>query len=42
MDLGLLLIIAGLIVALLVSWTLGVVLILVGLVVLLWPPLTRR
>lgn len=42
MDLGLLLIIIGLIVALLVSWTLGAVLILVGLILLLWPVATRR
>jgi hypothetical protein len=37
MELSLLLIVLGIIVAVLVSWELGVVMILIGLVLLLWP-----
>jgi hypothetical protein len=41
MELSLLLIVIGIIVAVLVSSPLGIALILVGLVLLLWPRLTR-
>jgi hypothetical protein len=40
MELSLLLIIIGIVLALLVSWPLGVLVIIVGLVLLIWPRLT--
>jgi hypothetical protein len=39
MELSLLLIIIGIVLALLVSWPLGVLVIIVGLVLLIWPRL---
>lgn len=41
MELSLLLIIIGIIVAVLVNYALGIVCILIGLVLLVWPRLTR-
>jgi hypothetical protein len=41
MDLSLLLIVIGIVIAVLVSYPLGIVCILVGLVLLVWPRLTR-
>lgn len=41
MELSLLLIVIGIVLAVLVNYALGIVLILVGLVLLLWPRLTR-
>jgi hypothetical protein len=37
MELALLLIIIGIVLAILVSWPLGIVVILIGLVLLIWP-----
>jgi hypothetical protein len=41
MDLSLLLIVIGIVLAVLVNYALGIVCILVGLVLLLWPRFTR-
>jgi hypothetical protein len=41
MDLSLLLIVIGIIVAILVNYAIGIACILVGLVLLIWPRLTR-
>jgi hypothetical protein len=41
MDISLLLIVIGIVLAVLVNYALGIVCILVGLVMLLWPRLTR-
>lgn len=42
MDLSLLLIVIGIVLAVLVNYALGIVCILVGLVLLLWPRLNTR
>jgi hypothetical protein len=42
MELPLLLIVIGIVLALLVHYALGIVVILIGLVLLLWPRLTAR
>jgi hypothetical protein len=41
MDLSLLLIVIGIVIAVLVSYPLGIICILIGLVLLVWPRLTR-